>query len=152
MQAPAHAPLPDPLAGKSIVLFDGVCAICNRGVRFALARDRADRLRFTSLQGRFASELAARHGRDARDLDTIYVVADYGLPTERLLARSAAALHIAESLGGFWPLARVLRVLPAAVLNRAYDAFAARRYRWFGRYDTCPLPTPAERAKFIAGD
>ena len=152
MQAPIPSPLPDPLRGKSIVLFDGVCVMCNGGMRFALRRDRGDRLRFASLQGRFAADIAARHGVEIREIDTIYVVADYGLPSERLLARSAAVLHIAGALGGVWRAASLLRAGPAALLDRAYDIVAARRYRWFGRYDTCPIPTPAERAKFVAED
>jgi predicted DCC family thiol-disulfide oxidoreductase YuxK len=152
MQAPAHVSSPDALRGKSIVLFDGVCVMCNRGMRFALRRDRSDRLRFASLQSRFAAEVAARHGKELREIDTIYVVADYGLSTERLLARSAAVLHIANAFGGAWRIAGVLRAVPASLLDRAYDFVASRRYRWFGRYDTCPIPTPAERAKFVAED
>jgi predicted DCC family thiol-disulfide oxidoreductase YuxK len=138
-------------AGKTVVLFDGVCAICNRTVRFLLARDRRDRFRYAPLQSAFATQAAARHGRDARDLDTLYVVADYGTPSERLYGKAEGMLHLLGEIGGVWRLSAVLGVLPAAVLNRAYDAFARNRYRWFGKYDSCPIPTAAERAKFVGG-
>jgi predicted DCC family thiol-disulfide oxidoreductase YuxK len=99
--------------------------------------------------GDFAAGLLARHGRNAHDLDTVYVLADSGLPSERLLSRAAAIRYLLESLGGAWNSARLLRLLPDAVLNWVYTFVVANRYRWFGRYDSCPIPTPAERAKFI---
>lgn len=136
-------------AGRSIVLFDGVCALCNASIRFLMKRDRADRFRFASLQGSFAAGVLARHGKNARDLDAVSVVVDYGRPTERVLSRAAAVSYLLEALGGIWTLARLLRLVPEALLNRLYDFVAANRYNWFGRHDTCPIPTAAERAKFI---
>ena len=135
-----------PYHGHSIVLFDGVCVMCNRSIRFLLERDGKDRLRFASLQSDFAGALLARHGKDARDLDTVYVVADYALPSERLLSRAGAFRYVFESLGAGWS---VLRWLPNALLSPLYRIVVANRYRWFGRYDACPIPTAAERAKFI---
>jgi len=132
--------------GHSIVLFDGVCVICNRFIRFLSERDMRDRFRFASLQSDFAGALLARHGKDPRDIDTVYVVADYGLPSERLLSRAGAIRYLFESLGAGWG---VLRWLPNALLSPLYRIVVANRYRWFGRYDACPIPTAAERAKFI---
>jgi predicted DCC family thiol-disulfide oxidoreductase YuxK len=134
-----------------LVLYDGVCGLCNRLVQFILRRDRADRFRFASLQGALAADLLRRYGRDARDLDTVYLVRDHGTPGEALLAKSRAVFAMLDRLGGPWLLVRVLRLLPRSVLDFAYDQIARRRYRWFGRYDACPLPAPGARAKFLDG-
>jgi predicted DCC family thiol-disulfide oxidoreductase YuxK len=133
-----------------IVLYDGVCALCNRVVRFVLARDRAGMFRFASLQGEFASAALARHDRDPDALDTLVVVVDAGLPSERLLDRSGGVLFILERLGTGWPLAaRVARLAPPFVRDWTYDWVARWRYRAFGRYEACPVPPPEHRAKFL---
>ncbi len=136
-------------SGALILLYDGVCALCNGTVRFALRHDRTDRVRVAALQSRFAAELLARHGRSERDFDTVCVVEDYGLASERLLVKSDAILHLLGAFGGVWRLSGLLRLLPRAVRDRAYAVVVRNRYRWFGRYDGCPLPAPAQRAKFI---
>jgi predicted DCC family thiol-disulfide oxidoreductase YuxK len=135
--------------GNTVVLFDGVCAVCNRAVRFLLARDRKDKFRYAPLQSAFAAQAAARHGRDARDLDSLYVIADYGTPSERFYAKAEGILHLIDEIGGAWRLAGALRLLPAHLLDWGYDTFVKNRYRWFGKYDSCPIPTAEERAKFI---
>jgi predicted DCC family thiol-disulfide oxidoreductase YuxK len=135
--------------GKTVVLFDGVCAVCNRTVRFLLAHDREDQFRYAPLQSAFAAAAAARHGRDGRDLDTLYVIADYGTPAERLYSKSEGMLHLLGEIGGGWRLASVLRLLPRPLLDWGYDSFAKNRYRWFGKYESCPIPTAEERAKFV---
>ena len=136
--------------GVIIVLYDGVCGLCNRTVRFLLQRDRRDRLRFASLQSAFARELLARHHKDPCDLDTVYVVIDHGQPSERLLARADAMLHAVRLVGGVWRLSAFAYLLPRSLRNRAYDVVARHRYGWFGRYDVCPIPAPEQRKKFIA--
>ena len=135
--------------GKTVVLFDGVCAVCNRGVRFLLARDRKDRFRYAPLQSGFAAMLAARHGHEARDLNTLYVIADYGTPSESLYTKSEGILHLLGEMGGGWHLASLLRVLPKTLRDWAYDSLVRNRYRWFGKYESCRIPTAGERAKFI---
>jgi predicted DCC family thiol-disulfide oxidoreductase YuxK len=132
-----------------LILYDGVCGLCSRMVQFVLRRDHAGHFRFASLQSAFAAELLARHGRVAGDLDTVYLVQNYGGPRESVLAKSRAVLGVARRLSFPWSLVGVLRVLPAAVLDRGYDQVARRRYRWFGRYDACPLPAPGARARFL---
>jgi predicted DCC family thiol-disulfide oxidoreductase YuxK len=132
-----------------IVLYDGVCGLCNRLNQFLLKRDNDDRLRFASLQSAFARELLRRHGRDPEDLDTVYLVMNYGEPSERLLDRSDAILEVLSILGGVWKLTVLGRILPRFIRNPIYNLVATNRYRVFGKYETCMLPEPRHRAKFI---
>lgn len=139
----------DPAGATAVLLYDGVCGLCNRTVRFTLRRDHGGLFRFAPLQGRFAREALARHGRNADDLDSVYVLVDFGRATERLLARADAILYVLGALGGIWRLSAVGYLVPRAARDWAYDRIARRRYRWFGRYESCPLPAAAERKRFV---
>jgi len=133
-----------------IVLYDGVCGLCNRLVQFVLKNDRNDVFRFASLQSKLAEEILVRHSLRSESLETVYVVLDYGLAEERLLSRLNAVVYVLQQLGG--PLTYVsalLRVLPAPVQNFLYGLVARNRYRVFGRYETCPLPDSDTRSKFL---
>ena len=132
-----------------IVLYDGVCGLCNRLNQFLLKRDTHDRLRFASLQSGLAASLLKRHGADPRDLDTVYVVLDYGQPGERLLARSDAILYLVTQLDGIWKWARVGCLLPKVLRDGIYKVVARNRYRVFGKHDSCMLPDPKHRHKFL---
>ena len=132
-----------------IVLYDGVCGLCNHLVQFLLKRDTHDRFRFASLQSEFANNLLTHHGVDPHDLDTVYVVRDYGQPNQSLLARSDAILFMLTQLGGLWKLAGVGRVLPKASRDTVYKTVARNRYRVFGKHESCILPEPQHRAKFL---
>jgi predicted DCC family thiol-disulfide oxidoreductase YuxK len=131
------------------VLYDGVCGLCNRLNQFILKRDAHDRFRFASLQSSLAATVLQRHGADPRDLDTVYIVLDYGQPTERLLARSDAILYVLSQLDGIWKLARVGRALPKMLRDGLYQVVARNRYRVFGKYESCLLPDPQYRHKFL---
>jgi predicted DCC family thiol-disulfide oxidoreductase YuxK len=135
-----------------VYLYDGVCALCNRAVRFLLRHDRRERFRFAALQSAFARETLARHGERADDLDTFWVVRDAGTPREALLSRSRAVLFACAELGLPWSAFRFVAVVPRAVLDVAYDALARSRYRVFGRYDQCALPAPEHARRFIDVD
>ena len=133
-----------------IVLYDGVCGLCNRLVQFLLKRDTHDRLRFASLQSDFAAKVLSRHGIDPKDLDTVHVVENYELPDERVFNRSAAILRASRELGGMWAIAaRLGSVVPRPLRNLIYRFVANNRYRVFGKYETCMLPEPKHRAKFL---
>ena len=136
-------------SSNPIILYDGVCGLCNRLVQFVLKRDQRDYFRFASLQSEFASSLLQEHGRDPRDLDTVYVVIDYAQPAERLLARSNAILFLLKELGGIWRLATLGKILPLTMRDGIYKLVARNRYRVFGKYDACMLPEPKQRAKFL---
>ena len=158
----------------SILLYDGVCGLCNRLVQFILRRDRAGRFRFASLQGALAGRILARNGADARDLDTVYVVVDYDQADERVLSRSDAVIFILRQLGAaelrsarpgqrpglteaspnagslFWRLAGgALELVPRRLRDWGYGVVARWRYQIFGRYDACPLPTEETRSRFL---
>jgi predicted DCC family thiol-disulfide oxidoreductase YuxK len=137
------------LTGKTIVLYDGVCGLCNRLVRILLQHDRRDRFRFAPLQSEFASSLLAKHGINAADLDSVSLVVDYGLKTERTFTRSDAVLRATRELGGIWRSGGLGRVLPKTTRDWLYDLVARNRYRMFGKYETCPTPRGQERKKFI---
>lgn len=133
-----------------IVLYDGVCGLCNRLVQFVLKNDRNDVFRFASLQSKLAEQILVRHRLRSESLETVYVVLDYGLAEERVLSRLQAVVYVLQQLGG--PLAyisAILRVLPAPVQNFLYGLVARNRYRVFGRYETCPLPDGDTRSKFL---
>jgi len=132
-----------------VILYDGVCGLCNRLVQFVLKHDKRDRFRFASLQSDLANTLLQRHDRDPHDLDTVYVVIDYTQPTERLLARSDAILFLLKELGGIWKLATAGKALPRTIRDGVYKLVARNRYRVFGKYDSCMLPEPKHRAKFL---
>jgi predicted DCC family thiol-disulfide oxidoreductase YuxK len=133
-----------------ILLYDGVCSLCNRLVQFILKRDPQDSFRFASLQSAFAARILNRHGGNPRDLDTVYVVLNYELPDEHLLARSDAVLFALKQLGGGWRfLGLTLRIFPRIIRDRAYHLVARYRYQIFGRSETCILPNPETRSRFL---
>jgi predicted DCC family thiol-disulfide oxidoreductase YuxK len=132
-----------------IVLFDGVCGVCNHSVQFLLKRDTHDRFRFASLQSEFSSRVLTRHGIDPNDLDTIYIVKNYDQADEVLLARSDAVLFIGNQLGGIWKLSGVGRLIPRTLRDAIYDIIARNRYRVLGKHESCMLPEPKHRQKFL---
>ncbi len=132
-----------------IVLYDGVCGLCNRLVQFLLKHDRHDRLLFASLQSDVAAAILIRHGADPHELDTVYVVMNYEEPDERLLARSDAILSLGKALGGIWSLAAVGKVLPRPIRDWLYNIVAQNRYRVFGKFDSCMMPEGRYRRKFL---
>jgi predicted DCC family thiol-disulfide oxidoreductase YuxK len=163
-----------------IILYDGVCGLCNRVNQFVLRRDPEGIFRFASLQGAVAGRILARHGANPEGLDTVYVVVDYELPEERLLPRSDAVIFILKQLGGaelcsagpfdfaqgrqpgaavptqasgptrIWRLAGlVLQLVPRPLRELGYRLVARNRYRFFGRFESCVLPSPKHRGLFL---
>lgn len=132
-----------------IVLFDGLCGLCSRLNRFILNRDVEGRFRFAPLQSEFAHGLLERHGRENATLDTVYVVCGYATPKERLLSKSEAVLQILSELGGYGLFVGVARFFPRTFMDFGYDLVAKNRFRFFERYEACPVPRPGERDRFI---
>jgi predicted DCC family thiol-disulfide oxidoreductase YuxK len=133
-----------------IILYDGVCGLCSRSVKFILKRDRRDVFHFASLQSDFAAQILRRHGVNPETLDTMYVVLGNSQSNERLLARSDAAAFIVRQLGGVWKIAGVtLSLVPRWLREWAYRFVARHRYRVFGKYQACMIPEAKQRAKFL---
>jgi predicted DCC family thiol-disulfide oxidoreductase YuxK len=129
----------------AIVLFDGLCNLCDGAVRFMLDRDRRARLRFASLQSEVARDLLRRFGRTVANAPASIIVID----GDRIFERSAAILHVAETLGPPWSFARVLAVVPEGLRDAAYRFVARNRYAIFGRRDACRIPTAADAERFL---
>jgi predicted DCC family thiol-disulfide oxidoreductase YuxK len=127
-----------------IVLFDGVCNLCNRSVQFIIQHDPQGRFRFASLQSELGAELRARLGIDPQAIDSIILIEG-----DRWYRESAAALRIARGLSGAWKMLWPLRFVPRSLRDGAYRIIARNRYRWFGKQETCWLPTPELRGRFL---
>lgn len=137
------APLPD-LAGRPVMLFDGVCVLCSRSVRFVLRHERDHALLFAPMQSRAGQMLLARHGLPPADWDSFVLI-----DGDRVLTKSRAALAVMRRLRAPWRWLRVATVVPRSLADRLYDWVARNRYGWFGRNDACFLPSPEERARCL---
>ncbi|CAN5908482.1 thiol-disulfide oxidoreductase DCC family protein [soil metagenome] len=131
--------------GEAVLLFDGVCNLCNGAVLFVIDRDPEGYFRFAPLQSDFAQRLLDHHGCGEADLSSMVL-----LEEGRCYTRSTAALRIARRLPGLWPLLFAFIVVPRPVRDAVYDWIARNRYRWFGRTESCRIPTPALSGRFLA--
>ena len=141
------------MEGRALMLYDGLCGVCNSAVQWVIKRDHADRFRFAPQQSALAAAILSRHGIDHQamlDNNSVYMVLDAGSKDERLLTQSDVTVNLLLLLGGRWRILGVmLRAVPLFVRNFAYRLFARNRYRLAGQYDVCPLPSEAERLKFV---
>lgn len=137
--------LPARVKTSSLVFYDGVCGMCDHTVQFLLDEDTAQTLKFAALQG----ETATRRTDLPSDLKSVVLVANHGTTQERIYFRSEAVLRILDQIGGFWRVVSWLRIIPLPLRDIVYDGIAQRRYRWFGKRDTCRIPTPESRARFL---
>jgi predicted DCC family thiol-disulfide oxidoreductase YuxK len=128
-----------------IILFDGVCTLCNQSVDFIIQRDAKDTFKFASLQSESAKNLLKPFTVNTEKLDSVLLIKN-----GKLYQKSSAALQIARQLSGGWKLMYGFIIIPRFLRNFVYDIIAKNRYRWFGKKETCRLPTPEERAKFLA--
>jgi predicted DCC family thiol-disulfide oxidoreductase YuxK len=133
------------MAESSVVLFDGVCNVCNGAVNFIIDRDPGGRFRFASLQSPEGRALAEPLGIDSSNPSTMALLEDGKAYTD-----SAAWLRIAKQLKAPWPLAYAAVFVPRPLRDAAYRYFAANRYRWFGKTEMCRVPTPELRSRFLS--
>jgi len=130
---------------SSIIVFDGVCALCNGWVRFLLARDRTQRYRFAAMQTPAGRRLLETHGLNPDDPISFLLVDDEGAWTD-----TEAIARVFAGLGGGWRVAsRSIGCVPRPLRDAAYRSIARNRYRWFGRYAHCHIPTPEQRDRFL---
>ncbi len=126
----------------AIIFFDGVCNLCNRFVAFIIRNDKEKKFYFSPLQGETAKTRLPVE--ITRGVDSVILLED-----DKIYTKSAAALRIARSLKGLWPLAYGLMIVPGFIRNSVYDLVARRRYKWFGKKEACMVPTPELRARFL---
>ena len=137
--------------GTHVVLYDGVCGLCSRLVQFLLRHDRHRVFSFAALQSAVGKSLVERSGGNPCELTSFYVVANYQTAAFRTFTRGDAVLFVADALGWPWRAARMGRLVPRAIRDRAYDVVATSRYRVFGRHERCLIQRPEFRNRFIDG-
>ncbi len=132
--------------GKKIILFDGVCNLCNNAINFIIKHDKKDTFRYASLQSDIGKELIEQRNIDTSKLDSILLIEQKKMI---YFHKSTAALHIAKQLSGLYPFLSVFLILPKFLRDWVYDIVAKNRYKWFGKKESCMIPTPELRALFI---
>lgn len=129
-----------------VLLFDGVCNLCNRSIQYVIERDPESHFRFAPLQSQVAQELLEASGYEGETFDSVVLV-DNG----EYYTKSDAVIRTARHLGGFYRVLGPFGVFPRRLRNVVYDFVANRRYNWFGKRDSCMMPTPDIRERFLAG-
>lgn len=129
---------------KKIILFDGVCNLCNSSVTFVIKRDKKDAFRFAALQSEVGQQLIAKFNIDTAQTDSIILI-----DNDKAYVKSSAALRAARSLSGAWPLLYGFMIVPRFLRNWVYDYIAKNRYKWYGQRESCMIPTPELKAKFL---
>lgn len=130
---------------KKIILFDGVCNLCDSFVQYVIKRDKKDVFRFVALQSDLGQEILKHIGIDTKNIDSIILYE----PGIAYFYKSSAAIEIAKHLGGFLGLSVVFKIIPTFLRNPIYDYVAKNRYKWYGKKDACMIPTPELKAKFL---
>ncbi|SDZ55724.1 Predicted thiol-disulfide oxidoreductase YuxK, DCC family [Rhodonellum ikkaensis] len=126
-------------------MFDGVCNLCNNSVDFVIQRDKKNRFKFGALQDVATKTLLKDYSIDSEYLDSLVLISG-----DQVYYKSSAALQIAKNLGGFWTFLYGLSVIPKFIRDPIYDWIAVNRYKWFGKKETCRLPSPEEKEKFLS--
>jgi len=131
-----------------VLLYDGVCGVCNKSVQTILTHDRSGTMRFAALQSEYGQAALARHP-ELKGLDSVILLEPSLTGNERAYDRSTAALKVASYLGGLWNIFLAGYVLPKPLRDSLYDFVARNRYKVFGKHDSCMLPPPTSRARFL---
>lgn len=130
---------------KKIILFDGVCNLCNSMVQFVIKKDKKDQFRFVALQSELGQEITIYLHIDTTKIDSIILYE----PGTAYYYKANAALKIAQYLGGIIAIISLFRFLPDSLKNNVYDYIAKNRYKWYGKKESCILPTPELKEKFL---
>ena len=132
---------------ESILLFDGHCSLCNAAVDFVLKRDAKKKLLLASIQGPAGQRTLTKYQLPSSYLDTLVLVEE-----GQVYLGSTAALRVARLLGGGWPLFYPLIIIPKGLRDRIYQWIGKHRYQWFGRRESCRMPTASEKSHFLNED
>ncbi|TPD70591.1 thiol-disulfide oxidoreductase DCC family protein [Flavobacterium microcysteis] len=130
---------------KKIILFDGVCNLCDSSIQFIIKHDKKDIFRFVALQSEIGLEIINHIGIDTTKIDSILLYE----PGKAYYYKAQAALKIAKELGGIYTAISWFSILPNFLTNTVYDYIARNRYKWYGKKDACMIPTPELKAKFL---
>jgi len=130
---------------KKIILFDGVCNLCDSAVQFVIRHDKKDVFRFVALQSELGQNILKHIGINSKYIDSVILYE----PGVAYYYKSAAAIEIAKKLGGFWHLGTLFRIIPTGITNQLYDYIAKNRYKWYGKKDSCMVPSPELESKFL---
>ena len=128
----------------NLVLFDGVCNLCNALVQFVIRHDPKAKFRFAAIQSDIGRTIFQKYGMDPVDLQTFVFISD-----NQVFLRSSAAIAVASRFGGAWRMCAIFWLIPRFVRDAVYSAIAKNRYRWFGRKETCMIPTPGIEKRFL---
>ena len=131
----------------SIIIFDGVCNLCNAAVRFIINRDPQGKFAFTPMHSALADELIAQHGIPNVSEDTLLLIKD-----NQCFVYSDAVLEIARELTGWWHLLNLFKFIPKSIRDSMYKLVARNRYRLFGQRETCMVPSQDVRKRFLHTD
>ncbi len=132
------------MADSSIVLFDGVCNLCNSSVQFIIKRDKKKKFLFAPLQGKKGQEIFLKHSLPAGELNS-FILAE----GDKIYTKSTGALRMLKKLGGPWSLLYVFIIVPAFIRDGIYSWVAINRYKWFGKKDSCMIPSPDLKERFL---
>ena len=135
----------DAVPGKKIILFDGVCNLCNGAIQFMIKHDKEDAFRYAALQSDIGRELIAERNIDTEKIDSIVLIE----PGVAYYTKSDAALQIGKHLKGYRTLSSILLGIPRGIRDIVYDFIARNRYTWYGKKEECMIPTPELKAKFL---
>ncbi len=130
---------------KKIILFDGVCNLCNNAVTFIIEHDKKDVFRFASLQSEIGKKLVEERGMDPEELDSIILID----PGVAYYQKSTAALEISRELSGGYSLLKNFSFIPEGLRDGLYNFVANNRYKWYGKKESCMIPTPELKSKFL---
>ena len=127
-----------------VILFDGVCNLCNGFVQFCIKNDTTGKLRYASLQSDIGQELLGQFGLKGAPISTVVLIEE-----KRHFTKSTAGLRIMRHFGGLWQLLYILMIVPKPIRNFVYDYIAKNRYKWFGQQESCWIPTPELQSRFL---
>jgi predicted DCC family thiol-disulfide oxidoreductase YuxK len=129
---------------RPVVLFDGVCNLCNRSVRFIIKRDKKKQFLFAALQGKTGQDILQQFNLPLNDFNSFIL-----LEGDKIYTRSSSALRVARKLKGGWKLLYGFIIVPKFIRDAVYDTIARNRYKWFGKKDECMVPTPELKERFL---
>ena len=132
------------MAGNPIILFDGICNLCNSSVQYVIKHDKDNKFRFASLQGNMGQQLLKQYELPLNELNSFVLIQD-----GKAYTRSTASLFVARQLTGMVKLLYGFIIVPAFIRNWVYDIIAKNRYKWFGKRDSCMIPTESLKSRFL---